>query len=83
MRLTPDMEAIFPVKDAASAALMAIKADCLHKAGIITEWEERWVYSKVRSFLDDDSLTPPDRKSATPPLPSTLVNHRRRLRREG
>jgi hypothetical protein len=28
-----DIELIFPIKDAASAALMLIKADCLDKAG--------------------------------------------------
>jgi hypothetical protein len=60
-----DMEAIFPIKDAASAALMAIKADYLHRAGIITEWDEQWVYSRVCSFLDDDSLN--DRESAAAP----------------
>jgi hypothetical protein len=67
MRLKPDMEAIFPIKDAASAALMAIKADHLHKAGVITELEERWVYSRARTFLDDERL--PNRESAIPSLP--------------
>jgi hypothetical protein len=47
------MEVIFPIKDAASAALMAIKAECLHKAGIITKREERWVDARVRTFLND------------------------------
>jgi hypothetical protein len=28
-----DIELIFPIKDSASAALITIKADCLHKAG--------------------------------------------------
>ncbi len=32
-----DVELIFPIKDAAFAALMVIKADCLHNAGIISE----------------------------------------------
>jgi hypothetical protein len=36
----------------ASAALMAVKADYLHKAGIITEREMRWVDSRARTFLD-------------------------------
>jgi hypothetical protein len=53
MRRTLDMEVIFPIKDAASAALMAIKAEYLHKAGIITEREERWVDARVRTFLND------------------------------
>jgi hypothetical protein len=54
MQLKPDMEAIFPIKDAASAALMAIKADHLHRAGVITKLEERWVHSKACTFLNDD-----------------------------
>ena len=40
-------ELIFPIKDAASAALMLIKADCLHKAGIMSEAEKQWVHSRV------------------------------------
>jgi hypothetical protein len=48
-----DMESIFPIKDAASAALMTIKADCLHKAGVISHDEKQWVDSRVRTFLHD------------------------------
>jgi hypothetical protein len=62
MQLKPDVEAIFPIKDAASAALMAIKAGHLHRAGVITELEERWVHSKARTFLNNDRLFPPDRE---------------------
>ena len=51
-----DSELIFPIKDAASAALMLIKADCLHKAGVISEGERQWVYSRARTFLDDATL---------------------------
>jgi hypothetical protein len=51
-----DMEVVFPIKDAASAALMAIKADYLHKAGIISEREKQWVDSRVRTFLDNSKL---------------------------
>jgi len=47
-----DIELIFPIKDAASAALMLIKADCLHKAGIIDEAEKQYVHSRARTFLD-------------------------------
>ena len=43
---------IFPIKDTASAALMLIKADCLHKAGIIDEAEKQYVHSRARTFLD-------------------------------
>ena len=51
-----DIELIFPIKDAASAALMTIKADCLHKAGIINEAEKQHVHSRARTFLDDGPL---------------------------
>jgi hypothetical protein len=56
MECAVDMEAIFPIKDAASAALMAVKADYLRKAGIISEREKQWVDSRVRKFLDDAKL---------------------------
>ena len=46
-----DIELISPIKDAASAALMLIKADCLDKAGI-----KQWVYSRARTFLADATL---------------------------
>jgi hypothetical protein len=51
-----DSELIFPIKDAASAALMLIKADCLHAAGIINEAEKQHVHSRARTFLDDATL---------------------------
>jgi hypothetical protein len=51
-----NLEAIFPIKDAPSAALMAIKADCLRKAGVITDQEKQWVNSRVRTFLHDAGL---------------------------
>ena len=70
MQRALDIEAIFPIKDAASAALMVTKADCLHRAGIIAGWEERWVYSRARRFLDDDSLI---RDSVSPSLPAAPV----------
>ena len=54
-----DIELIFPIKDAASAALMLIKADCLHKAGIIDEAEKQYVHSRARTFLDDVTLSTP------------------------
>jgi hypothetical protein len=47
-----DSELIFLIKDAASAALMVIKADCLHTAGIINEAEKQYVHSRARTFLD-------------------------------
>jgi hypothetical protein len=51
-----DSELIFPIKDAASAALMLIKADCLHTAGIIGKAENQYVHSRARTFLDDVTL---------------------------
>jgi len=50
------MEIIFPIKDAGSAALMAVKADCLRRAGIISEQQKQCVESKVRTFLDPATL---------------------------
>jgi len=50
-----DIELIFPVKDAASAALMVIKADCLHNAGVIGDGDKQWVHSRARTFLADGS----------------------------
>jgi hypothetical protein len=56
MQRARDSELIFPIKDAASAALMLIKADCLHKAGIIDEAVKQYVHSRARTFLDDATL---------------------------
>jgi len=56
MQRAPDREAIFPINDRASAALMAMKADCLYKAGIISKREKQWVDCRVRLFLDDAEL---------------------------
>ena len=51
-----DIEAIFPITDAASAALMAIKADCLRKAGVISDQEKQRVDARVRTFLHEAAL---------------------------
>jgi hypothetical protein len=51
-----DRELIFPIKDAASAALMLIKADCLRKTGVISEGERQRVHSRARTFLDGAPL---------------------------
>ncbi len=56
MQCARDIEVIFPIKDAASAALMLIKADCLHKAGIINEAEKQYIHSRACTFLDDATL---------------------------
>ena len=56
MQRARDIKVIFPIKDAASAALMLIKADCLHKAGIINDFEKRYVDLRACAFLDDTAL---------------------------
>jgi hypothetical protein len=43
---------MFPIKDAASAALMLVKADCLYEAGAISEREKQLVESRARTFLN-------------------------------
>jgi hypothetical protein len=53
MQRARDSELIFPIKDAASAALMLVKADCLHAAGTIAEAEKQQVHSRACTFLDD------------------------------
>jgi hypothetical protein len=50
------IEAIFPITDAASAALMAIKADCLRKAGVISDQEKQRVDARVRTFSHEAVL---------------------------
>jgi hypothetical protein len=65
MQCARDIEVIFPIKDAASAALMLIKADCLHEAGIINEAEKQCIHSRACTFLDD----------ATPKDPAVLKAH--------
>jgi hypothetical protein len=50
------MSAIFPIKDAAAAALLVIKADCLHNAGVISDGERQWAHSRARTFLADALL---------------------------
>jgi hypothetical protein len=56
MQRSWDSEVIFPIKDVASAALMLTKADCLYKAGIISEAEKQLVDSRARPFVDDATL---------------------------
>jgi hypothetical protein len=51
MQCARDIELNFPIKDATSASLMLIKADCLHKAGIINEAGKQYVHSRARTFL--------------------------------
>ena len=62
MQRARDIELIFPIKDAASAALMVIKADCLHNAGVISDGEKQWVHSRaLRSWPMERSKMQTDR----------------------
>jgi hypothetical protein len=36
---------------------MLIKAECLHKAGVISEGEKQWVESRARIFLNAATLS--------------------------
>jgi hypothetical protein len=54
-----DSELIFPIKNAASAALMLIKADCLHTAGIINEAEKTSILGPARFWTTRPSKTQP------------------------
>jgi hypothetical protein len=51
MQCVQDIELNFPIKDATSGSLMLLKADCLHKAGIINDAEKRYVHSRACTFL--------------------------------
>jgi hypothetical protein len=45
----------FPIRDKASAQFMAIKAECLHRAGVISDYDEQAVLRKAAK-----TLTAPD-----------------------
>ncbi len=60
MQAGRDIEIIFPIKDAASAALMLLKADCLHKAGIINDFEKQYVNFKAGIFLENGEMSFPN-----------------------
>jgi hypothetical protein len=62
MQDTLNIPLIFPIKDSASATLMLIKAEDLHKAGVISQGEKQWVESNARIFLICD----PQRRSLKP-----------------
>jgi hypothetical protein len=56
MRRPLDIDTIFPITDAASAALMAIKADCLRRAGVVSDQEKERVDDRIRTFLQEAAL---------------------------
>ncbi len=45
---------IFPIKDEPSAWLMEIKADCLVKAGIISEKDRNWVQDTAQLIREQN-----------------------------
>jgi hypothetical protein len=42
-----DLAAIFPIKDQESACLMSVKAECLYKAGVLSEAEMQTVHDRA------------------------------------
>jgi len=51
MRRPLTMEVIFPIRDAPSARLMTLKAECLNMAGVISEHEEQAVLGRAAKAL--------------------------------
>ncbi len=54
MRLNVDL--IFPIRDAASAELMTVKAACLRNAGVIDARQKKIVEQRARKFLQNDEI---------------------------
>ena len=59
MQAPLDLELIFPMKDAPSAAFMAIKAVCLHEAGIISKADKLWWMLRFKPRLQQVRLLAP------------------------
>lgn len=55
MARTPnlDLALIFPIRDEISARLMAFKADCLFRAGVISDNERQQVRAMMSEVTDD------------------------------
>ena len=47
MRRDLNMDLIFPIRDEPSAWLMSLKADCLYKAGVLSESEKQAVHERA------------------------------------
>jgi hypothetical protein len=45
------LDVIFPIRDKPSAQLMALKAECLHRAGVISATEQQAVLGKAAKAL--------------------------------
>jgi hypothetical protein len=46
-----DLQLAFPIKDAASADLMKLKAACLLRAGVLEEWEARKIIARADRLI--------------------------------
>jgi hypothetical protein len=46
-----NLDLIFPIKDTSSAELMAVKARCLHKAGVIGRGQKDMILCKAAKAL--------------------------------
>jgi hypothetical protein len=49
-----DLELVFPIRDAASAELMALKAACLCNAGVIDARQREIVEERAQRFLEQN-----------------------------
>ena len=59
MHRSRDMELIFPIRDEPSAQFMSLKAECLHRAGLISKSEQRAVLGKAAEALTASNGKPP------------------------
>ena len=56
MRGSLDLDLVFPARDAASAELMRLKADCLYAAGIIDAPERRRVHARCAAVSVESAI---------------------------
>jgi hypothetical protein len=54
--MTLDLGLLFPIRDGASAELMAVKAACLWNAGIIDDRQRQLVDQRARRFLQQGAI---------------------------
>lgn len=60
---------LFPMRDAASAELMMLKARCLRYAGVIGEGDERLVLTRARELIARAALRKPKSRIPVPACP--------------
>ena len=66
MRVGASFDQIFPMRDAASAQLMRLKADCLFRAGTINATERCEVYLRSVALLELSAQALPAEASLVP-----------------